>query len=138
MNTIRHVNPADTYNSLRTRGYTQVVTVESPGRLIFISGQLPLDQAGAIVGVGDIEAQTRVVFENIKKSLESVGGRLEQIVKLTAFVTDVVKFPSIIRKVRAEYFGVEVPPASTMVEVPRFAHRDILIEIDAVCAGSPL
>lgn len=135
MSGIKHVNPADTYNSLKSRGYTQVVTIETPGRLVFVSGQLPLDATGAVVGVGDIEAQTRACFDNIAKSLKSVGADPGRIVKLTTFVTDVVKHPPIIRKVRSEIFGTETPPASTMVEIPRFAHPDILIEIDAVCAG---
>lgn len=135
MSGIKHVNPPDTYNSLQSRGYTQLVTIETPARLIFVSGQLPLDIGGAVVGVGDIEAQTRTVFHNIAKSLSSVGADLSRIVKLTTFVTDVVKHPPIIRKVRSEIFGVRSPPASTMVEVPRFAHPDILIEIDAVCSG---
>jgi enamine deaminase RidA (YjgF/YER057c/UK114 family) len=136
MSRIHHVNPADTYNSLRTRGYTQIVTVEMPRRLIFISGQLPLDQNGTVVGTGDIEAQTRVVFENLEKSLKSVGAELSQIVKLTAFVTDVVKHPPVIRKVRSEFLGINTPPASTMVEVPRFAHPDIMIEIEAICSSN--
>lgn len=132
MSAIQHVSPPDTYDSLRSRGYTQVVSVDMPGRFIFVSGQLPLDAEGKVVGVGDIEVQTRVVFENLRKSLESAGARLDQVVKLTAFVTDVVKQPPLIRKVRAEYCGVTTPPASTMVEVAHFAHQDILIEIDAV------
>ncbi len=136
MSRIHHVNPADTYNSLQTRGYTQIVTVEMPRRLIFISGQLPLDQNGTVVGTGDIEAQTRVVFENLEKSLKSVGAELSQIVKLTAFVTDVVKHPPVIRKVRSEFLGINTPPASTMVEVPRFAHPDIMIEIEAICSSN--
>ena len=57
------------------------------------------------MGVGDIETQTRTVFANIDKSLRSVGARLGQIVKLTTFVTDVVRHPPIIRKVRSELFG---------------------------------
>jgi enamine deaminase RidA (YjgF/YER057c/UK114 family) len=137
MTSIQHVSPPDTYDSPRSRGYTQVVTVDMPGRFVFVSGQLPLDEAGNIVAVGDIETQTRAVFENRRKSLESVGARFDQIVKLTAFVTDVVRQPPLIRKVRAEYCGIKTPPASTMVEVPRFAHKDILIEVDAV-AIAPL
>ena len=133
---IKHVNPPDTYNSLQTRGYTQVVTIDAPGRLIFVSGQLPLDESGAVVGIGDIAAQTRAVFANIEKSLKSVGAHLGQVVKLTTYVTDVVGYPPIVRKVRSEVFGTTNPPASTMVEVPRFAHPDILIEIDALCSGA--
>lgn len=134
MTEIRHINPADTYNSLQTRGYTQVVTLQGPARLIFLSGQLPLDPGGAVVGAGDIERQARAAFDNIRRSLRSVEADLAQIVKLTTYVTDIMKHPPLVRKVRAELFGAQTPPASTMVEVPRFAHPDILIEVDAVAA----
>jgi enamine deaminase RidA (YjgF/YER057c/UK114 family) len=129
---VRHINPADTYDSLTTRGYTQVVTAEGAGKLVFISGQLPLDSNGTVIGAGDIEAQARAVFGNIEKSLHSAGAELRHVVKLTTYVTDILKHPPLVRKVRAAAFGSQTPPASTMVEVPRFALPDILIEIDAV------
>jgi enamine deaminase RidA (YjgF/YER057c/UK114 family) len=129
---VRHINPDSTYNSLQTRGYTQVVSVEGAGRLIFVSGQLPLDANGAVVGAGDIEQQARAVFDNIEKSLRRAGAEPYHIVKLTTYVTDIVKHPPLVRKVRAAVFGSQTPPASTMVEVPRFALPGILIEIDAL------
>lgn len=129
---VRHINPNDTYNSLETRGYTQVVAVESAAKLIFVSGQLPLDANGAVVGAGDIEAQARAVFANIEKSLHSAGAEVRHVVKLTTYVTDILKHPPLVRKVRTAVFGSQTPPASTMVEVPRFASPDILIEIDAL------
>lgn len=129
---VEHINPEHTYDSLKTRGYTQVVTAVGAGKLIFISGQLPLDSNGAVVGAGDIEAQARAVFGNIEKSLDCAGAELRHIVKLTTYVTDILKHPPLVRKVRAAVFGSQTPPASTMVEVPRFALSDILIEIDAV------
>jgi enamine deaminase RidA (YjgF/YER057c/UK114 family) len=128
---IQHINPPDTYNTLNTRGYTQIVAVQQAQKLIFISGQLPLDADNKIVGVGDIEAQAGAVFENLSKSLASVGATPAQIVKLTTYVTDIVKHPGPVRKVRAAFFGSAEPSASTMVEVPRFASPDIMIEIDA-------
>lgn len=129
---VRHINPDDTYNSLKTRGYTQVVSVEGAGRLIFVSGQLPLDASGVVIGPGDIEHQTQVVFDNIEKSLRSAGAEPHHIVKLTTYVTDIIKHPPLVRKVRAAVFGSHTPPASTMIEVPRFALPEILIEIDAL------
>ena len=132
MTEVRHINPDSTYNSLQTRGYTQVVSVDGAQRLIFVSGQLPLDANGAVVGAGDIERQAQVVFDNIEKSLRSAGAEPHHIVKLTTYVTDIVKHPPLVRKVRAAVFGARTPPASTMVEVPRFALPNILIEIDAL------
>jgi enamine deaminase RidA (YjgF/YER057c/UK114 family) len=129
---IRHVNPEDTYNTIQTRGYTQVVEVRHVEQLIFVSGQLPLDAAGNVVGAGDIEAQARVVFDNMAKSLASVGVEPIHIVKLTTYVTDIVKHPPLVRKVRAAFFRAAPPPASTMVEVTRFASPGIMIEMDAI------
>ena len=129
---VRHINPDNTYNSLTTQGYTQVVAVAGAGKLIFVSGQLPLDANGAVVGAGDIERQAQVVFENIEKSLRGAGAEPHHIVKLTTYVTDIVKHPPLVRKVRAVVFGSQTPPASTMVEVARFASAEILIEIDAL------
>jgi enamine deaminase RidA (YjgF/YER057c/UK114 family) len=132
MTEVLHINPGSTYNSLQTRGYTQVVSVEGAQRLIFVSGQLPLDANGVVVGAGDIERQAQVVFDNIEKSLRSAGAEPHHIVKLTTYVTDIVKHPPLVRKVRAAVFGSQTPPASTMIEVPRFALPGILIEIDAL------
>lgn len=129
---IEHINPEKTYDLLKTRGYTQVVTAVGAGKLIFISGQLPLDANGAVVGAGNIERQARVVFDNIEQSLHSAGAQLRHVVKLTTYVTDILNHPPLVRKVRAAAFGSQTPPASTMVEVPRFALPDILIEIDVV------
>ena len=129
---VHHVSPPDTYNSLTSRGYTQVVSVEGASRMIFVSGQLPLDASGDVVGPGDIERQTRVAFDNLEKSLRAAGAAISNIVKLTTYVTDVVNHPPEIRKVRTAIFGADTPPASTMIEVPRFARPEILIEIDAI------
>jgi 2-iminobutanoate/2-iminopropanoate deaminase len=131
MTVFEHINPDKTYNSLKTRGYTQVVAVTGATKLIFVSGQLPLDANGAVVAAGDIEEQTRAAFRNIEASLYSAGAELRHIVKLTTYVTDILNHPPLIRKVRAAVFAAHEPPASTMVEVPRFALPDIMIEIDA-------
>lgn len=131
MAAISHSNPPGSYSGT-LRGYSQVVLIENPQQIIYLSGQLPLDADGRVVGPSDIEAQTRQVFENIRIALESGGMGLDRVVKLNGFITDVRKFPPLIRPIRAEYFGTQNPPASTLVEVPRFADPDVLIEIDAI------
>ena len=59
------------------------------GNTIYVAGQLPYDKDGNLIGHGDIKAQTRRVFENIRKIVEAGGGRMDDIVKITVFVTDV-------------------------------------------------
>src|SRR5690606_38336511 len=128
---IEHINPQDTYDSLRTRGYTQVVTVAGMQRLVGISGQLPLDGANKLIGQGDMEAQARACYENLKRSLAAVGADFSNAIRMTTYVTDLIEHPKGVRKVRAEFFGAETPPASTMIEVPRLLNN-MLIEVEAL------
>lgn len=128
---IKHVNPEDSYNSLNTRGYTQVVTATGFSKLITISGQLPLDKDNKLIGEGDIEAQTRACYDNLRRALRAVGADFSNVVRMTTYVTDLVNHPKGVRKVRAEYFGATTPPASTMIEVPRLVNN-MLIEVEAL------
>jgi enamine deaminase RidA (YjgF/YER057c/UK114 family) len=130
---LQHINPFDSYDSLRSRGYTQVVVAEAPTKLICISGQMPLDPDNRLIGADDIEAQTRAVYENLKKALAVAGADLRHILRMNTYVTDLVNHSPLIRKVRAEYFGTTTPPASTMIEIPRLP-PGVLIEVDALAA----
>ena len=128
---VEHINPQDTYDSLNTRGYTQVVVVSGFQKMVFISGQLPLDENNQLIGRGDIEAQTRACYENLRKSLTAVGADFSNVVRMTTYITDLVEHPKGVRKVRAEYFGTQTPPASTMIEIPRLLNN-MLIEVEAL------
>ena len=109
--------------------YSHVVTVDG-GRLVFVSGQLARDQAGNIVGRGDMGAQIRQVGENLKTALEAAGAALSDLVKTTTFVTDIDAFFKCV-DVRMEYFGPAIP-TSTTVEVRRLAHPDLMVEVEAI------
>jgi len=111
-------------------GYSHVV--DSPvERIVYISGQVPLDTDGRLVGEGDFEAQTRQVFENLTHALEAADASWRDVVKLTYFVRDVGEITSV-RAIRDEYVDTEQPPASTLVEVSGLFRDDVLIEIEAV------
>jgi reactive intermediate/imine deaminase len=110
--------------------YVQAVEVKG-GRLLFLSGQVGRDRNDQ-VAKGDIEAQTRQAFENIKAILEAAGGRFDQIVKVQFFVRDMAYW-RLINEVRKEYFTGELP-ASTFIEVNRFVEPDWMIEIDCIAA----
>jgi reactive intermediate/imine deaminase len=114
-------------------GYSHVVEVTAD-RLIYISGQVPLDREGRLVGEGDFEAQVRQVFENLTAALAAAGASWADVVKLNYFVRDVSGIAAV-REIRDEYVNTERPPASTLVEVSRLFRDDVLIEIDAVAAG---
>ncbi|MDB5080782.1 MAG: enamine deaminase RidA [Chloroflexi bacterium] len=126
---IRLSNPE---NMAKPTGYSHVAEVTG-GRLIFISGQVALDGDGNLVGPGDMEAQARQVFENIKTVLESCGATFANVVKLTFFTVDFSQQP-IVRKIRDQYINPAQPPASSAVEVRKLFRDDILIEIEAVAA----
>ncbi len=128
---VEHINPTDVYDSLASRGYTQVVSVSGVQKFIYVSGQLPLDQNNKLIGSGDIEAQTRACYENLKLSLAAAGADLTNVVRMTTYVTDLLQHPKGVRKVRAEYFGTITPPASTMIEVTRLVNG-MLIEVEAI------
>src|SRR3974390_2222962 len=104
--------------------------VEARGRLVFISGMTSRRADGTIAGIGDIEAQTRQVCENLKAAVEEAGGTLDDICRVDVFIRNMEHF-DVIHKVRREYF-TGVAPASTMVEVNKFTSPDYLIEINAI------
>jgi enamine deaminase RidA (YjgF/YER057c/UK114 family) len=110
--------------------FSQATTIEARGRLVFISGMTSRRPDGTIAGVGDIEAQTRQVCENIKSAVEQAGGTMDDICRVDVYVRNMEHFEQI-HKVRREYFKPPAP-ASTMVEVCKMTSPDYLIEINAI------
>lgn len=102
------------------------------GQTIYVAGQLPYDRDGNLIGLGDIKAQTRRVLENVRKVVEAGGGTMNDVVKLTVFVTD-VRYREPYAEVRSEFFGPN-PPASTLVQISNLALPGAMIEIEAVAA----
>jgi reactive intermediate/imine deaminase len=114
--------------------FSQATVIEARGRLVFISGMTARRPDGTIAGIGDIEAQTRQVCENIKAAVEAAGGTMDDICRVDVFVRNIEQFDQI-HKVRREYFTAPAP-ASTMVEVTKLASPDYLIEINAIAVLS--
>jgi enamine deaminase RidA (YjgF/YER057c/UK114 family) len=110
-------------------GYTHVVEAV-PRRTVYISGQVAFDQNGALVGPGDLKAQTEQVFRNLKAALESCGATLEDVAKITVFMLDATQI-QVYRDVRDRHFTRSLP-ASTLVQVVRLARPEWLIEIEAI------
>ncbi|MDZ7373266.1 MAG: RidA family protein [candidate division KSB1 bacterium] len=99
------------------------------GKLLFVSGQIPLDpQTGDITG-DNIEAQTRRVLENVRAIVEAAGGTLAHVVKTTVYLRDLQDFAKM-NQVYAEYFG-QNPPARATVQVAALP-RGALVEIEAI------
>jgi reactive intermediate/imine deaminase len=110
--------------------FSQAIEVEAGGRLVFISGMTARRADGSIAGIGDIEAQTRQVCENIKSAVEAAGGTMDDICRVDVYVRNIEHFDRI-HKVRREYFKAPAP-ASTMVEVSKMVSAEYLIEINAI------
>jgi 2-iminobutanoate/2-iminopropanoate deaminase len=107
--------------------YTDAVRA---GDLLFVSGVVPVDGAGALVGGADVVAQARQVFENMGAVLAAAGCGFGDVVKVTVFLVDVDDRPRV-NTVRREVFG-DARPASTLVEVSRLAVPGARVEVEAV------
>ena len=111
--------------------YSQAVRVETGDAVwIHVSGQIAIDRDGSLVGPGDLRAQTRQVFENLKAILEANGATFADAVKIGTYLTTLEDLAGM-REVRSEYLTSE-PPASTAVQVVALVVPDALIEIDLV------
>ena len=110
--------------------FSQATMVEASGRLVFISGMLAKNADGVIIGVGDVEAQTRQVCENLKSAVEEAGGTMDDICRVDVYCRNMEHF-DLIHKARRDYFASPAP-ASTMVEVTKMTTPDALIEINAI------
>lgn len=100
------------------------------GDLLFVSGCVPTDQEGNLVGGEDVVEQARKTFENVGRVLAAAGAGPQDVVKVTVFLTHVDDRPKI-NPVRQEFFG-EARPASTLIEVAGLAIPGARIEVEAV------
>ncbi|MFQ5538823.1 MAG: RidA family protein [Candidatus Binatia bacterium] len=123
------LQPANIWNT-QGLSFSQGVVVKGGSSMIFVAGQAAFNKDGHVVGKGDITQQTQVTLENVKSVLESAGASLEDVVRITVFLTD-IRNMSVMQRVRADYFRSNYP-ASTGVQVSSLAHEDLLVEIDAI------
>ena len=100
------------------------------GDLLFVSGNIAADSGGNLVGAGDCEAQARQVMANIRTIAEAVGATMQDVVKITCFLTDVADYPAY-SKVRSETFPSS-PPASTTVIISALARPEYVVEVEAI------
>jgi enamine deaminase RidA (YjgF/YER057c/UK114 family) len=116
----------------RPSGYTHVVEATSPGRIVYIAGQLGLDINNNIVGAaGDFRAQAEQTFINLKNALAAAGAGFEHVVKLNNYLIDIAHL-GIFREVRDRHIDTSAPPASTTIAISGLARPGALIEIEAI------
>ena len=110
--------------------YSQLA-IATGGKVVFIAGQVALDNSGNVVGKDDFRAQVQQVFENLHAAVEAAGGTFHDVIKLNSYFVDMSHL-SEFRAVRDKYIDLKNPPASTAIQVPRLFRPEFLIEIEAV------
>ena len=126
-NNLRFFNP-DTI--AKPPGYSHVVEVIGPGRIVYFAGQLGLDRSGKMGG--DIREQIELAFQNLKAALASVGVGFDHLVKINNYIVDIGKNIGHFREIRDKHLNTAAPPASTTIGVPELARPGALFEIEAV------
>lgn len=106
--------------------YSQAVKC---GNTVYVSGQIPLDPANGELVQGDMDAQIRRVFENLKAILAAAGGDFSQVAKLNVFLTDLGHF-ALVNKIMSEYFK-EPYPARAAIGVAALP-RGATVEMDCI------
>lgn len=128
------INPDNMYNAVQF-GFSHAV--ESSGsRLVHLAGQVAWDGDGELVGQGDLAAQCKQVFSNLREVLASCGLTPADVVRLRTYVVDYSPDKlDVIGPAIGEFYGDTVPAANTLLGVASLAMPDFLIEVEATAAG---
>src|SRR6266702_4883658 len=126
MSQIRFINPQALG---KPPGYTHVVEITTPARIVYVAGQLGIDREGKLGS--DIRRQAVQTFENLKTALAAVGAQFRHVVKFNNYLVDRAHLPTF-REVRDSYLAENDRPASTTIAISGLAREGALIEIEAV------
>src|SRR5690606_36462399 len=116
--------------------YSHVCRVKAQ-QLIFVAGQLSVDENGNVVGKNDLKAQMRQVFKNLGKALAAAGADFSHVTKFTTFLVHSQDLP-LFHELRKEIFAEIYPngnyPPNTLLIIDRLVQQDFLIEVEAIAA----
>jgi 2-iminobutanoate/2-iminopropanoate deaminase len=110
--------------------FSQAVKVTGAQSILFISGQVAWTDQGGAAYPADFKAQARAVLGALKAQIETGGGTMANLVKVTTYLTD-ARYQAEYRDIRREYFGEKMPAATAMV-VQALWHPDCLIEVEGI------
>ena len=128
----KYANPPGVF---RHPGFTRVVTVEGPMRMIFIAGQTPSDASYKCVAPGDLKAQYLSVMNSLEIQLKAAGAAWGDVLYRRTFVLDMDEYLSIRKDPSIPaYWNADNMPGSTSVQVSRLSDPQFLIEIDLLAA----
>ena len=126
---VNYINPDDLP---KNPAFTNVVTVTGPVKTIYIGGQDAVDSSGAIVGKGDLKAQTEQILKNIRAALSAAGAQPEHVIKWTIYVLQGQSVQEGYAAFQSVWGNSPNPPVITVVFVAGLGHPDFLAEIDAI------
>lgn len=117
-------------------GISSAMVVER-GRLMFLSGHVPMDESGIVLRAG-LEAQLDQIFKNLNVTLQAAGATPGHLARITIYVRDLQsnQLPAI-RRARDRFIDLAQPPASALIGVAQLFHPDVLVEVDAVAVLPP-
>ena len=124
----RNFLPADTRQ--RERAYSPAVKTTG-GTTIYLAGHTGYQDEKGDIYPGNFDGQVRVAFERMRKTLESAGGKLDDIVTMTVFVTDMANGTRF-TQLRKEFFKEGRYPASALIGIKELARPEMMLEIQAI------
>jgi enamine deaminase RidA (YjgF/YER057c/UK114 family) len=126
---VQHINPDELH---KNPAFTNVVVVTGAVKTVHVGGQNAVDASGAIIGRGDLVAQTEQVFRNLQAALAAGGASLEHVIKWNIYVVQGNPIQPGFEVFQRVWGRRAHPPAITMLFVAGLANPDFLVEIDAV------
>src|SRR5512134_4041644 len=126
---VQYINPT---TLPQNPAFTNVVTVTGPVKTVYIGGQDAVDASGAIVGKGDLKAQTEQILKNIQAALAAGGAQLEHIVKWNIYVIQGQSLQEGFEAFQQVWGNRPNPPVISGMFVAGLAHPDFLAEMDAI------
>jgi enamine deaminase RidA (YjgF/YER057c/UK114 family) len=126
---VKYINPE---GLPKNPAFTNVITVTGPAKTVYIGGQDAVDASGAIVGKGDLKAQTEQILKNIQAALAAAGAQPEHVVKWNIYVVQGQSVQDGFAAFQSVWGNPPNPPVITVAFVAGLGHPDFLAEIDAV------